>query len=687
MRFCLIVCLAGAAVAGAALAKPAEGPSRTFSAMDLFGLQAAGDPQIRPDGRQIAYVRSTSDIMTDKARSSIWLVDPDTDEETPLAAAGAGSAMEPRWSPDGKRLAYVAEDGQGGQPQLYVRWMATGATAKITDLPQAPDALSWSPDGRAIAFTMFTPDDGQTFGAPLKAPEGAKWADPLKVIDRLHYREDGQGYFKPGFTHIFMVSADGGSPRQLTFGAYDDNGPVSFTPDGRFILFSANRGKDPDRDPGNSEVFQLAIADGTLTALTHRYGPDAQPVVSPDGKSIAYLGFDDTRTRGYENVRLSVMDRDGGRSRSLTDGLDRAVDDAKWSPDGRSLVIQYADHGVTRLARVTLDGHIQPLAEGLAGEELDRPYSGGSFTVGAGGALAFTLGAPDHPADIGFTRGGPARRLTRLNDGLFQGKTLARVEALPVTSALDKLPIDAWIVTPPNFDPAGKYPLILEIHGGPFASYGPTFSTDDQLYAAAGYVVVYANPRGSTSYGDAFANQIDKAYPGHDYDDLMSVVDAAVAKGFVDPGQLFVTGGSGGGVLSAWIIGKTDRFRAAAVQKPVIDWASFSLTTDEYADLVQHWFGKPPWEDPDAYWKRSPLSLMGNVKTPAMVIVGEEDYRTPDSESEQYYQALQLKGVPSALIKVPGASHGGLAGRPSQSAAKAAAILAWFGRYRTGAAH
>jgi len=262
---------------------------------------------------------------------------------------------------------------------------------------------------------------------------------------------------------------------------------------------------------------------------------------------------------------------------------------------------------------------------------------------------------------------------------------MGQPQKIAVTSSYDKRPIDAWMITPPDFDAGKKYPLILEIHGGPWAAYGPSFSTDDQLYAAAGYVVLYTNPRGSTSYGEDFANQIDKAYPGHDYDDLMSAVDAAIASGHVDPNNLFVTGGSGGGVLTAWIVGKTDRFRAAATQKPVINWTSFGLTSDGAAYYSPYWFAKKPWEDPMGYWQRSPLSLVGNVKTPTLVVVGSEDYRTPDSEAEQYYEALQLRGVPTEFVKVPGASHGGIAARPSQAAAKASAILAWFDRYRTGA--
>jgi dipeptidyl aminopeptidase/acylaminoacyl peptidase len=268
---------------------------------------------------------------------------------------------------------------------------------------------------------------------------------------------------------------------------------------------------------------------------------------------------------------------------------------------------------------------------------------------------------------------------------LLGGKDLGAVSALPVKSSLDGRAVGAWLVKPAQFVAGRKYPLILEIHGGPFAAYGPLFSTDNQLYAAAGYAVLYTNPRGSTSYGEEFANLIHHDYPNHDYDDLMSAVDAAIATGFIDPDNLFVTGGSGGGVLTAWIVGKNNRFRAAATQKPVINWASTVLTTDLATYMPKYWFDKMPWEDPQGYWRRSPLSLVGSVNTPTLVVVGDQDFRTPLSDSEQYYQALQLRGVPTALVKVPGASHGGLTARPSQSAAKASAILAWFQRYRTGA--
>jgi len=679
MRSMLLVGAALASLCGVAIAEPAAGPSRVFEPRDLFALQEAQDPQIRPDGRVVAYVRSSEDMMTDDARRAIWLVDVATGAQTPLVT-GTGSAFAPRWSPDGQRLAFVST--VYGRPQLYVRWLASGVSARIADLPQSPNNLAWSPDGRTIAFSMLTPDEGAKLGSPLTKPEGAKWADPLVVIDAVTYRADGEGYLKPGFSHVYAVSAEGGAPRQLTFGAFNERSELSWTPDSEAIVFSANRSKNWALEPQESDLFQVALADGSLTQLTHRSGPTQDPRVSPAGDKIAFVGFDE-RHRGYENVRLYVMDRDGGAIHSLTDGLDRSVGSPRWAADGKSLFVQYADHGVTRLARVSLTGHLQDLASGGSGAELDRPYTGGEFSAAGDGALAFAQGAPDEPGDVAVVKDGVVRRLTHLNGDLFQGKTLGKVTPLEVKSSFDGKAIDAWIITPPLFDPAKKYPLILEIHGGPYASYGPIFASALQLYAAAGYVVLYANPRGSTSYGFDFADQINYNYPSHDYDDLISAVDAAIAKGFVDPGNLFVTGGSGGGLLTAWIVGKTDRFKAAVAQKPVINWTSEVLTVDFYVSQAQNWFGKNPWEDQALYWKRSPLSLVGNVTTPTMLMVGSEDRRTPSSEAEQFYQALKLRSIPTVMIRVPGASHHGLADRPSQEAAESSAILAWFARYRT----
>ncbi len=674
----LVTCLLAFSILPASAA-PATGPSRLLTGADLFNLEAASDPQISPDARTVVYVRRANDIMVDRTRASIWSIDVASGEQTPLID-GPGSHGSPCWSPDGTKLAYVSDAEDKAGAQLYVRWMRNGASARITGLPATPSAIAWSPDGKRIAYAMFVPDEGTKLGKAPDKPEGATWAEPLQVIDTVVYRTDEGGYNKPGFEQIFWVPADGGAPTQLTFGAHNAGGRLSWSPNGRSVLFSANLSKGWEREAIDDDVHEVSIDDLTVRTLTHRTGPNDQPMVSPDGKSIAYVGFED-RFLGYQNKRLSVMNRDGSGSRVLTGNLDRSVGEPLWSSDSRSIYVAYDEHGSVRVARIGLDGSVRTLAEHLTASDFDRPYSGGSFSVARDGTVAYTSGTTQRPSDVWITRGGTPRKLTRLNQALAT-KKLGEVQHFDV-SAFDKLPIDAWLVTPPDFDASRKYPLILEIHGGPFAAYGPTFSTDDQLYAAAGYVVLYINPRGSTAYGEAFANQIDKAYPGHDYDDLMSAVDATIAKGFIDPDNLFVTGGSGGGALTAWIVGKTDRFRAAATQKPVIDWASFALTSDVTPYYQRYWFAKFPWEDPTGYWARSPLSLVGNVKTPTLVVVGSMDFRTPDSEAEQFYTALQLRGIPTALVKVPGANHHGLAERPSQSAAKAAAILAWFNRYRT----
>jgi dipeptidyl aminopeptidase/acylaminoacyl peptidase len=676
--------LAGLAIlflwTGAAAAVPASGPEQRFTARDLFDLEAADDPQISPDGRWIAYVRRSGDIMTDRFRRSIWLIDTTTGRQVPLAR----DAGQPRWSPSGDRLAYIAA-ADAGRSQLWVRWMQSGEAVPITGLGYAPNSVAWSPDGRQIAYAMFVPDEGPKLGPPQQRPEGAQWADPLQVITAITYRADGAGYLRPGYDQLFLVSSEGGAPRQLSYGPYNNGGPLSWTPDGRTILFSGNRNENWEREAVNTEIYALDVASNRINAITDRDGPDNEPMVSPDGRLVAFTGYDDAQRRSYDNAILYVMNPDGSNRRALTTGLDRAVGTPAWAGDSRSIFVQYDDHGITRVARVGLDGSIRNVAEGLDGADFDRPYTGGRFSVSRDGSIALMGGSATRPPDVVLVRGGQRRALTGLNAELLDHKRLGEVRHITVASSVDQRPIDAWLTLPPNYVAGQRYPLILEIHGGPFSAYGPHFSTDDQLYAAAGYVVLSANPRGSTSYGAEFANLIHHAYPGQDYDDLISAVDAAIAQGFADPDRLYVTGGSGGGVLTAWIVGKTNRFRAAAAQKPVIDWASFVLTSDGPAIFSRYWFGHYPWEDPQGFWNRSPLSLVGNVQTPTLVVVGSEDYRTPVSESEQYYTALQLRGVPTALVKVPGASHGGIASRPSQSGAKAGAILAWFQRYREGA--
>ena len=657
--------------------------SRKLELADVFGIEYATDPQISPDGARIVYERNFMDALKDRRRSNLWIVGADGSGHRPLTT-GSENDGSPRWSPDGQRLAFVS--GRDGSSQIYVRFMDTGQTARLTQLTEGPGGLAWSPEGKWIAFSMLVPEDAPPLATLPRAPEGAEWAPPVKVIDQLVYRSDGAGYLKRGFLHLFVIPSEGGTPRQLTSGRFHHGGRISWSPDSKSILLSANRNADWEYEPLETDVYEVNLADAGIKRLTSRNGPDAAPVVSPDGKLVAYVGFDD-RYQFYQVTRLHVMNRDGSAARVVTTGLDRDVSGHVFRADGRGLLIQYDDQGNTKVAHVTLDGELRILAGDVGGGSLDRPYSGGSFSPAANGSFAFTVSRPDHPGEVAVSEGaGSPRRLTNLNEDLFGHKELGAVEEIRYDSSHDKRKIHGWIVKPPGFDPEKKYPLIVEIHGGPVANYGDRFGADPQLYAAAGYVVLYTNPRGSDSYGEEFGNLIHHDYPGDDYFDLMSGVDAVLARGYVDAENLFVTGGSGGGVLTAWLVGRTDRFRAAVSAKPVINWYSFVLTADQNYFFAKYWFPGFPWDHADHYLKRSPLSLVGNVTTPTMLITGEEDYRTPISEAEQYYQALKFRKIPTALVRVPGAPHD-IAHRPSQLVAKAASILAWFERHKkTGAA-
>jgi acylaminoacyl-peptidase len=678
MRFVTAALLLAASISPAA----EEANNNKFLNTDVFELEIAADPQISPDGSQVTYVRRSMDIMTDQAKSNIWIVSANGRDHRPLLS-GTDSYSSPRWSPDGDRLAYVAS-AEGRGSELYLRWMDSGQTALLSNLPESPDDIAWSPDGSQIAFTSFVKSEGPKLASPPETPEGAEWAPPVIIIDSLNYRADGRGYLETGNTHVFVIPADGGTPRQVTSGEYNHGGPLAWSPDGERIIFSSNREDDWEFRRNNTELWSVNVADGELDQLTDRFGPDGSPTYSPDGTKLAYLGYDDKKM-GYHNRKVYVMNVRDRSVRELTTEFDRSINDVQWAGSSNRLYVEYDDHGKRHIGTLSMDGEVDSIADDVGSTSIGRPYTSGGFSVAGNGAYAYSAGSPDRPADVAAgRRGARASRLTNLNDDLLSHKTLANVEEITWQSSVGDYEVQGWVATPPGFDPGEKYPLILEIHGGPFAAYGPHFSAEVQLYAAAGYVVLYTNPRGSTSYGYDFANEIHHNYPGQDYDDLMSGVDEVIARGYVDDNQLFVTGGSGGGVLSSWIVGKTGRFAAAVVAKPVINWTSMTLYSDIHTFIPEYWFEKYPWEDPDAYWKRSPLSLVGNVTTPTMLITGESDHRTPIAESEQYYQALKLRKIDSALVRVPESPHL-IASRPSNLIAKVDNILAWFAKYRTTA--
>ncbi len=652
--------------------------SKPLELLDVFNLEYVSEPQISPDGSQVIYTRNFKDVMTDKNHSNLWLIDFKGKNNRPLTT-GNHNARAARWSHDGTKIVFLS-DHADDKTKLYLMWMDSLQSVALSNSAIAPSDVAWSRDDQHLVFTQFVPKAKHSLVTMPAKPAGAQWNKPPVYIDDMKYRADGQGYLSAGNQQIFSLSIDGGTPRQLTDSAFDHRSPV-WSADKQNIFFTANLHANHEFEPLNTEIYRLQLSDLSVFALTERFGPDADAQLSPDGKKLAYLGFDDT-FQGHSVRQLYVMDVDGENHRLISQELDRSVQGMSWSSDSKGLYVQYTDQGDGKLALLKLSGKRTPIAQQLGGLSLGRPYNAAAFSVSNNNRVAITLGGTAHPADLAVVEHKKVRRLTQVNEDLFSYKQLGAVKELWWKSSVDQQPVQGWLVTPPNFDAKNKYPLILEIHGGPFASYGAVFSAEAQLFAAAGYVVLYANPRGSIGYGQAFANAIHHDYPNNDYHDLMSGVDAAIAEGYVDETQLFVTGGSGGGVLTAWIIGHTNRFKAAVVAKPVINWMSFVLYADNPGFFYKYWFANKPWEDAENYLKRSPLSYVGNVTTPTMLLTGEEDYRTPIAESEQYYAALKLQKVDAAMVRIPGSSHG-IANRPSNLVAKVVSILAWFDKYRS----
>ncbi len=645
--------------------------------LDIFNMEYVSDPQISPDGSKIIYVRNFKDVMTDRNLSNLWIINFDGSNNRPLTT-GNHNDFAPKWSHDGTKIVFksnMADD----KMKLYLMWLDTKETMALTNTPQSPGSVSWSFDDSYVAFNMFVPEANKSIIKMPSKPEGAKWNKPPKYIDKMNYRGDGAGYYKGGNSQLFTLPITGGTPKQLTFSEFDHGGPI-WAKDNKHLYFSANFHKDEEMEPADSEIYTININDGEITPLTDRYGPDTHPVLSPDGSKIAYLGYDD-RLQGYQLTQLYVMNTDGSGSQLVSADFDRDVEDMAWNSKGNGFYFNYTDQGVGKLASMSLSGKVDNITSGLGGLSLGRPYNAASFSASNNNKFAYTQGNTSHPSDLGVADTRSSKRLTSVNNDLFSFKKLGEVEEMWWESSYDQRKIQGWVVTPPDFDPSKKYPMILEIHGGPFTSYGEVYSAEIQAYAAEGYVVLYTNPRGSTSYGEEFGNLIHHDYPNHDYEDLMSGVDALLEKGYVDKDNLFVTGGSGGGVLTAWIVGKTDRFKAAVVAKPVINWTSFVLYADGVQFFSKYWFGKKPWEDPENYRRRSPLTYVGNVTTPTMLMTGEEDYRTPIAESEQFYAALKLENVETAMVRIPGASHG-IANKPSNLIAKIASVLAWFDKYK-----
>ena len=628
-----------------------------------------GGPQISPDGREILYTRWRVDKMHDEWKPALWLMSGDGSHNRWLL-----DAVSARWSPDGTRIAYVKQ-GEPAGSQIFVRWMdQEGATTQITRVDQGPGALAWSPDGKWIAFTTLVPSQPAWSAALPGKPNGAVWAPEPKFVDRLDYRQDYQGYADLGYTHLFVVPAAGGTPRELTTGDWDTGAPA-WTPDGREILFTSLRVPDAEYQWRESEIYGVDVASGKVRQLTTRKGPDNGPVPSPDGKLVAYTGNDWTDDT-YITSRLYVMGIDGANPREITGGLDRSPENLLWASDGSGVYFSAQSDGRS-------DFYFAPLAGGKPRKLTSGDHFLTVMSLSNTGTAAGVRATPLDPGDIvAFDVKSPVlRQLTDVNGDVFGGEKLAPTEEVWYTSA-DGLKVQGWIVKPPDFDPKKKYPLMLSIHGGPHGMFSvatPYMWFEWQLYAAQGYLVLYTNPRGSSGYGSAFGNAIKNAYPGKDFDDLMAGVDTVVNRGYVDTRNMFVYGCSGGGVLTAWTVGHTDRFAAASSECPVIDWISFVGTTDGPGWYRN--FAKFPWEDPTEHLRRSPLMYVGNVKTPTMLITGEKDLRTPIAQTEEYYEALKIRKVPTLMVRLQDEWHAYFF-RPSNTMRTYAIRQKWFEKWR-----
>ncbi len=681
-----------AAVVGMALVPVFAGPSllaqekksdTLFTVDKYLELQQAADPQISPDGSQIVYTRRWVNKLEDKFESALWIVNADGTKDRFLAKGG-----DARWSPDGTRIAFV-NAGEPRGAQVFVRWMdAEGATSQVTHVDQPIGDLRWSPDGKSIGFSMFVPKENSWHIDMPAAPQGAKWTPAPKYITNLHYRQDRRGFDTPGNTHLFVVSADGGAARALTSGDWSvgtrfdgQQGGVAWdwSPDGKTVAVAAVDDAKPDMVYRNSSILAIDVASGAKRRLTSQSGVWNDPVFSPDGRKIAFIGYPAADV-SYQASEVFALNADGSGVQRLTT-LDRDPANLIWARDGSGVYATVAEHGTSNV-------YFAPVSGSGATAVTTGVHMLGATSVSRTGVVAGVRSTFTESPNVvrvapGKRAEGMVAQVTHLNEDLLGRLRLATEEHL-VTRSTGNTEVEGWIVKPPGFDPAKKYPLIFEIHGGPHGMYNVAFSPQYQNFAANGFVVLYMNPRGSTGYGSSFGNAIYHNYPGPDYDDLMAAVDATVAKGFIDTERMYVGGCSGGGVLSSWVIGHTNRFAAAAVRCPVIDWLSFAGHTD-IPLFTYAWFAKPFWEDPKPWLEHSSLMYVGNVKTPTLLMTGELDMRTPMPQSEEYYAALKMRGVPAALLRFEGEYHG-TGSKPTNWMRTQLYMMSWYNQWPQKAA-
>ncbi|MBI1798307.1 MAG: S9 family peptidase [Candidatus Eisenbacteria bacterium] len=685
-------------------AAPATETSRTsatpaldpIAIEDLLALQWIADPRLSPDGRRIAFTRVWIDREADAYRTRVQVVDAAGGEPRDLTSGSLDS--QPRWSPDGRFLAFVrGEEGKDKDAHVYVLPMGGGESRKLTELKGGGSDPAWSPDGKRLAFRSG-------HNPALDREEKPKPKnEPCRVVTRPVFRWDGASFTDfDHLKHVWVVDAEGGTPRQITTGRAFEEDLLRWSPDGRRLMFVSDRREEPWFGGEHSDLWAVSPeletpTDGAgLEKVVEFTGPVRQWAMDDAGR-IAIIGFlqpDSYRT--YDRPSLLIAEgpwpakvRDVGAAHDFDFGEAIGSDQhpprgggetpLAFTDGGRVVITVVGRHGASQLTRVNLaDGHVEALTDGS-----HEVLHGSANATGTSWAL--TVGDAMTPLELHSFDAGSKKllRICGANDALLASHRAAAIEEFWYES-FDGRRIQGWIAKPPGFDPKKKYPLILEIHGGPHAAYGQSFYHEFHALAGAGYVVLFTNPRGSTTYGQEFGDVIQYRYPGDDYHDLMAGVDAVIARGYVDESRLGVTGGSGGGLLTNWVITKTQRFKAAVTQRCVADWASMWASSD-FALFTPSWFRKPPFEDPTEYLERSPASYASSIDTPLMVIHSEDDWRTPIGQGEAMFRALIQQRKTAVMVRFPAECHElSRSGMPSRRIQRLEHIRKWFDRYLLG---
>jgi dipeptidyl aminopeptidase/acylaminoacyl peptidase len=698
------------AVALVLVALPSVAPraagKRAMTETDLYKFTWIADPQISPDAQTVAFVQVTVNEKDNKYESAIYTVGAAGGVPPQRITSGTRDTT-PRWSPDGKWIAFVRPNDKD-TPQIFLLPMQGGEARALTDLPKGAAGPVWSPDGRTIAFSSTTVADDMKKPDPTAKPERKS---DVKVVTRAVYRANGNPTYVDGdrHAHIWTVpvppnslsndKSDKVEPKAMTSGDFDERG-VQWSPDGSRLYFVSDRVAESYYNAGDSDIYSVPAAGGDMTEVASIDGPIGSVSVSPDGKRLAFVGaLTGQPIRSYSQPDLWVVDAaPGATPKNLTADYDYDVSSGiggdqsaprgeqpkpiVWTKDGLALIMVTAEKGSSNLKRVPASGgRIEAMTTG--------EHDVSAYTGAANGTIAATISTQTNIGDIAIVRTAdgsakPPVAITHVNEALFAEISQSEPEEIWYTS-FDGRKVQGWILKPPDFDPAKKYPMILEIHGGPHSAYGNVYTHEFQWMAAKGYVVLFTNPRGSTSYGQEFGNLIQYRYPGDDYKDLMAGVDEVVKRGYVDPNRLGVTGGSGGGLLTNWTITQTQRFKAAVSQRDIADWYGFWFTAD-FTLFQPTWFKKAPWEDPQDFTARSPITHVANVTTPLMLILGDWDYRTPPGEGgEMMFRALKYRKIPTVMVRFPRETHElSRSGEPMHRVERLQHIVGWMDKWLQG---